>query len=93
MEAMIPIEEFKNDDELKNLKVGSKIDVFLERIESGRGEIIISRDKARKMKSWKKMEKVFETQEELTGYITGKVKGGFCNNSRGFAMFYAIVSN
>ena len=29
------------------------------------------------MKSWKKMEKVFETQEELTGYITGKVKGGF----------------
>ena len=32
MEAMIPIEEFKNDDELKNLKVGSKIDVFLERI-------------------------------------------------------------
>ena len=49
MEAMIPIEEFKNDDELKDLKVGSKIDVFLERIESGRGEIIISRDKARKM--------------------------------------------
>ena len=29
------------------------------------------------MKAWKKMEKVFETQEELTGIITGKVKGGF----------------
>ena len=29
------------------------------------------------MKAWKKMEKVFETQEELNGYITGKVKGGF----------------
>ena len=29
------------------------------------------------MKAWKKMEKVFETQEELTAYITGKVKGGF----------------
>jgi small subunit ribosomal protein S1 len=78
MEGMIPIEEFKNDDELSNLKIGSTIDVFLERIESARsGEIVLSRDKARKMKSWKKMEKVFETQEELTGYITGKVKGGF----------------
>ena len=33
---MIPIEEFKNDDELSKLKVGSKIDVFLERIESKR---------------------------------------------------------
>ena len=66
MEGMIPIEEFKNDDELKNLKVGSKIEVYLERIESGRsGEVILSRDKARKMKAWKRMEKVFETQEEL----------------------------
>ena len=48
MEGMIPIEEFKNDDELSKLKVGSTIDVYLERIESFKGEIIISRDKARK---------------------------------------------
>ncbi len=87
MEAMIPIEEFKNDDELKKLKIGSTIDVFLERIESGRGEIIVSRDKARKMKAWKKMEKVFETQEEMTGYITGKVKGGFIANVEGLPCF------
>ena len=72
MEGMIPIEEFKNDDELAKLKVGSQIDVYLERIESFKGEIIISRDKARKMKAWKKMEKVFETQEEMTGYIQVK---------------------
>ena len=77
MEGMIPIEEFKNDDELANLKIGSKIDVYLERIESFKGEIVISRDKARKMKAWKKMEKNFETQEEITAYITGKVKGGY----------------
>jgi len=77
MEGMIPIEEFKNDDELANLKVGSKIEVFLEKIESYKGEIVISRDKARKMKAWKKMEKSFENKEEFTAYITGKVKGGF----------------
>jgi small subunit ribosomal protein S1 len=77
MEGMIPIEEFKNDDELSKLEVGSSIDVYLERIESFKGEIVISRDKARKMKAWKKMEQVFDSQEELTGYITGKVKGGF----------------
>ena len=77
MEGMIPIEEFKNDDELTSLKIGSQIDVYLERIESFKGEIVISRDKARKMKAWKKMEKNFETQEEITAYITGKVKGGY----------------
>ncbi|MBD1150742.1 S1 RNA-binding domain-containing protein, partial [Pelagibacterales bacterium SAG-MED29] len=87
MEGMIPIEEFKNDDELSKLKIGSIIDVYLDRIESARGEIIISRDKARKMKAWKKMEKVFESQEELTGYITGKVKGGFITTVEGLPCF------
>ena len=87
MEGMIPIEEFKNDDELSKLKVGSSIEVFLDRIESFKGEIVISRDKARKMKAWKKMEKVFDTQEELTGYITGKVKGGFIANVEGLPCF------
>ena len=87
MEAMIPKEEFKNDDELAELKVGSVIDVYLERIESFKGEIVISRDKARKMKAWKKMEKVFETQEEMTGYITGKVKGGFIATVEGLPCF------
>jgi small subunit ribosomal protein S1 len=87
MEGMIPVEEFKNDEELQNLKVGSKIDVYLERIESFKGEIVISRDKARKMKAWKKLEKVFETQEEMTGYITGKVKGGFVATVEGLPCF------
>jgi len=87
MEGMIPVEEFKNDDELSKLKIGSIIDVYLDRIESARGEIVISRDKARKMKAWKKMEKVFESQEELTGYITGKVKGGFITTVEGLPCF------
>ena len=87
MEGMIPIEEFQNDKEFEQLKVGSQIDVYLERIESFKGEIVISREKARKMKTWKKMEKVFETQEEMTGYITGKVKGGFITNVEGLPCF------
>ena len=87
MEGMIPIEEFQNDKELDQLKVGSQIEVYLERIESFKGEIVISRDKARKMKTWKKMEKVFETKEEMTGYITGKVKGGFITNVEGLPCF------
>ena len=87
MEGMIPIEEFKNDDELSELKVGSIIEVYLDRIESFKGEIVISREKARKMKAWKRMERVFETQEELTGYITGKVKGGFIATVDGLPCF------
>jgi small subunit ribosomal protein S1 len=87
MEGMIPIEEFKNDDELSKLKVGSKIEVFLERIESFKGEIVISREKARRMNAWNRMEKFFETGEEITAYITGRVKGGFIATCDGLPTF------
>jgi small subunit ribosomal protein S1 len=87
MEGMIPIEEFKNDDELSKLEVGAKIEVYLERIESFKGEIIISREKARRMRAWKRMENVFETGEEITAYITGRVKGGFIATCDGLPTF------
>ncbi len=87
MEGMIPVEEFYNDNELADLKVGSKVDVYLERIENFKGQIIISRDKAKKMKAWKKMEKLFETQEIMTCYITGKIKGGYIANVEGLPCF------
>ena len=87
MEGMIPIEEFKNDDELSKLTIGSKIEVFLERIESFKGEIVISREKAKRMNAWNRMEKVFETGEEITAYITGRVKGGFIATCDGLPTF------
>ena len=87
MEGMIPVEEFKNDDELSGLKVGSVIEVYLERIESFKGEIVISREKARRMNAWNRMEKVFATGEEITAYITGRVKGGFIATCDGLPTF------
>jgi len=87
MEGMIPVEEFKHGNELEKLKVGSVIEVYLERIESFKGEIVISREKAKRINAWKKMEKVFETKEELTGYISGKVKGGYIANVEGLPCF------
>ena len=80
-EGAIPIEEFKISKELEKLKVGSKIDVYLEKIESYKtGEIIVSREKAKRMGSWEKMTKAFESQKEVEGMITNKVKGGFIVN-------------
>ena len=79
-EGIIPIEEFKITKELENLKVGTQVEVYLERIESFKGEIIVSREKARRMSSWKKMEKAFNDQKEVQGVITGKCKGGLVVN-------------
>ena len=79
-EGIIPIEEFKMSKELENLKIGSKIEVYLERIETYKGEIIVSRERARRLGSWKRMEKAFQSQEEVEGIITNKVKGGMVVN-------------
>jgi len=76
-EGAIPIEEFKFSKEINKIKVGSKIEVFLERIENFRGDVIVSREKARRHQSWKRMEKAFENKEEVKGVIISKVKGGF----------------
>jgi len=76
-EGAIPIEEFKLTKEIDNIKIGSKIDVLLEKIENVSGDVVISREKARKAVSWKKMEKAFENKEEVKGMIISRCKGGF----------------
>ena len=76
-EGTIPIDEFKLTKELDKIKVGSKIEVLLEKIENRNGDMVISREKARKAQSWKKMEKAFENKEEVKGVIVSRCKGGF----------------
>ena len=76
-EGAIPIEEFKLTKEIDKIKVGSKIDVLLEKIENKFGDVVVSREKARMVQSWKKMEKAFENKEEVKGIIISRCKGGF----------------
>lgn len=80
-EGIIPIQEFQIAKEADKLKVGLSISVYLERIESFRtGEIVVSREKARRYSSWKKMEAAFKEQREVDGVIVNRCKGGFVVN-------------
>ena len=76
-ESAIPIEEFKLTKEIDKIKIGSRIEVLLEKIENKNGDVIASREKARKAYSWKKMEKAFENKENIKGIIISRCKGGF----------------
>ncbi|MBQ1657339.1 MAG: 30S ribosomal protein S1, partial [Rhodocyclaceae bacterium] len=75
-EAYIPIEEFKNDKGELEVKEGDFVPVAVEAIENGRGDTILSRDKAKRLASWLALEKALESGEFVTGTISGKVKGG-----------------
>ena len=79
-EGAIPIEEFKLTKEIDKIEIGSKIDVLLEKIENFSGDVVISREKALRAKTWKRMEKAFENKEVIKGIIISRCKGGFAVN-------------
>jgi len=79
-EGTLDINEMKLLKEEGNLKVGSKISVLIVKLEDKKGDLIISREKAKKIKSWKQLEKAFENNEEVQGQIISKIKGGFVVN-------------
>lgn len=76
-EGQLPVSEFKNANNELDVKVGDQVDVVLESIEDGDGKTILSREKAKRLESWTKLEKAYEEKEIVKGIVDGKVKGGF----------------
>jgi small subunit ribosomal protein S1 len=76
-EALIPIQEFRNERGELECAIGDVVEVALKAIEDGYGETVLSREEARLNKQWIVLEDAFEKGEAITGVITDKVKGGF----------------
>ena len=76
VEGRIPKREFAFQKDNKELNVGDKIDVYLDKIENHNGDCILSRSKAKSKEIWGELEKSFESGELVEGIITGKIKGG-----------------
>ena len=75
-EPILDINEIKTLNLLDKIKVGSKLEVLLEKIEDKDGSVIVSLTKAQKLKGWKELEKAYEANETIMGKITSKCKGG-----------------
>ncbi len=86
-ESEIPEEQFKNAQGELEVKVGDTVDVALESVESGNGETVLSREKAKRNEAWKKLEDAFNNKETVNGTIDGKVKGGFTVQLGGIRAF------
>jgi small subunit ribosomal protein S1 len=76
-EAVIPSDQFKNEKGEIEVQVGETVEVALDSVEDGSGETRLSREKAKRARTWTRLETAFEKQEVVTGTITGRVKGGF----------------
>jgi small subunit ribosomal protein S1 len=76
-EGVISLDEFRNNDGSVEIESGDEVQVALEAVEDGYGETRISREKARKIGTWKKLEEALETGEFVEGKVLARVKGGF----------------
>ena len=76
-EAVIPLEQFKNERGELEVKAGDSVEVALDSVEDGTGETRLSREKAKRARTWTRLEEAFNKSEIVTGIITGRVKGGF----------------
>ncbi|MDE2196559.1 MAG: 30S ribosomal protein S1 [Gammaproteobacteria bacterium] len=76
-EGVIPAEQFYNENGELEIAVGDDVEVALDAVEDGFGETRLSREKAKRARSWTRLEEAFNRSEVVKGYITGKVKGGF----------------
>ncbi|HEY1724333.1 MAG TPA: 30S ribosomal protein S1 [Steroidobacteraceae bacterium] len=76
-EAVIPLEQFKNERGEIEVKAGDQVEVALDSVEDGTGETRLSREKAKRARTWTRLEEAFNNAEIVTGVISGRVKGGF----------------
>ena len=74
-EGMIPNDQFSTE-ELQNLKVGDPLKVYIEECEDADGNLVLSKEKADKMKIWEELEQLFNDGKSVDGKIVARIKGG-----------------
>lgn len=75
-EGLVFTKEFKNFDGSLKISVGDTIEVYLERLESTLGNLVLSKDKAEVLKAWDRISDACDKGEPLDGIVLAKVKGG-----------------
>ncbi len=76
-ESEIPASQFRDSEGAVQVNIGDRVEVAIETVEDGYGNTRLSRERARRAKSWEVLESAFADQSIVKGFLTGKVKGGF----------------
>jgi len=73
-EGIVQLHEFPDNG--KNMAIGDEVEVFLERVEDNDGNVVLSKEKANKIKLWDELVKTYEADEIIEGTVVAKAKGG-----------------
>ncbi len=76
-EGRIPVEEFERFEGKPSVNLGDDVEVFLEAPENAEGEVVLSKDKAVKLRVWEDVGHVYEADGTVQGMVVSRIKGGF----------------
>ena len=76
-DSAIPASQFRDETGALTVGVGDEVEVALDAVEDGFGETRLSREKAKRAQAWRRLENAYESSDNVSGVISGKVKGGF----------------
>ena len=83
-EGVVPVSEFRYDPDIK---VGDKVEVYVESAEDKKGQLVLSHRKARTLKSWDRVNEAFENDEIVKGFVKTRTKGGMIVDVFGIEAF------
>ena len=86
-EGRVPLKEFGSPGQPPEVRLGDNVEVFVERFENKGGEVVLSREKAKREESWNRLERAFTDTSKVEGHIFGRVKGGFAVDLGGAVAF------
>ncbi|MEQ8303832.1 MAG: 30S ribosomal protein S1 [Cyclobacteriaceae bacterium] len=83
-DGLVPLAEFKD---MPNLKIGDKVDLFIEERENAMGQLILSRRKAKLVKGWENVQKALDEDLVIEGFVKRRTKGGLIVDVHGIEAF------
>jgi small subunit ribosomal protein S1 len=86
-EGRVSLKEFATPGRDLTLKIGDRVEVYVEKMEDRDGLIVLSHEKARREASWQELERAHKTNQTVNGIIFGRVKGGFTVDLNGAIAF------
>ncbi|HTO69932.1 MAG TPA: 30S ribosomal protein S1, partial [Myxococcota bacterium] len=86
-EGMIATWEFADEDGVARIQVGQRVEVLVEQSENEDGVIVLSKEKADRLRVWDHLQSAYDNSEVVEGMINGRVKGGLSVNLKGVKAF------
>jgi small subunit ribosomal protein S1 len=86
-EGLIPTWEFADEDGIARIQPGDRVEVMIEESEGEEGIVLLSKEKADRLRVWDRLAHAYENGEVVEGTITGRVKGGLSVNLKGVKAF------